>query len=253
MSKLYWVPSIERVDKIIKLITNNPEKYRLIDLSNELNINKSSMYSILETLESLNWVVKKIDGTYSLGIVLGMIGSQYFRQFNIVDLFNEEASIIIENLNETVQMSTLNLRDIVYIAKIENISPIKLATSPGSTLPAHSTAMGKVHLSKYSFNELVNLYDHINLSKQTPYTVESIEKLWEQIEGVKKNGFVWEMQESIEGFVCIAAPIKNNNNEILAAISITMLNDNFKNKKEKAEKLILQVSKNISKNLGYHL
>lgn len=253
MSKQYWITSIERVDKIIKLITNDPKKYRLIDISNELNVNKSSIYSILMTLESLNWIVKEKDGTYSLGIILGMLGSQYFSQFNIVDIFNEEVPIIIDEINETVQMSTLNLRDIVYIAKVENNSPIKLATSPGSTLPAHSTAMGKVHLSQYSFNEIEDLYKNIELIKQTPFTVDSIEKLWEQIETIKENGFVWEKQESIEGFVCIAAPIKNDENEILAAISITMLNDNFKKKKEKAEDLILKVSNNISKSLGYNL
>jgi IclR family KDG regulon transcriptional repressor len=194
LSNKYWIPSIERVDKILKLISNSPKKYRLIDISNELSINKSSVYSILKTLESLQWIVKEKDGTFSLGIVLGMFGSQYSNQFNIVDLFNEEVSIILEEINETVQMSTLNLKDIVYIAKKENNSPVKLATSPGSTLPAHATAMGKVHLSQYSLEELKDLYQNNILFKQTPYTVETIEELWKQLQSIKKDGFIWEKQ-----------------------------------------------------------
>lgn len=253
MDKKYWVPSIEKVDNIIKLIAKHPSKYRLIDISRELELNKSSAYSILFTLETLKWIAKEKDGTFSLGIMLGMIGSQYFEQFNIVDIFYDEAPIIVEEINETVQMSILDSSDIVYIGKIENNSHINLATSPGSILPAHATAMGKVHLSQYSFDEIREIYKKNELNKQTSSTVDSIEKLWNQIEDIQNQGYIWEMQESIEGFVCVAAPIKNSHNNIIAAISITMLHDKYKLKKDKAENLILRVANIISEKAGYRL
>jgi IclR family KDG regulon transcriptional repressor len=60
-------------------------------------------------------------------------------------------------------------------------------------------------------------------------------------------------KESIEGFVCVAAPITNNHEQIVAALSITMLNDNYLKKKEHAEKLILNVTRNISEKVGAHI
>ena len=251
MSKKYWVPAIERVDSILYLIAHQPNKYRLIDISNELEINKSSLFSSLNTLEQLGWVKKENDGTYSLGTRLGILGILYFSRFDLISTFSIEAIKTVEKLNETIQLSILDGTDILYLAKKEGTSQVRIASDPGMKFPAHSTAMGKILLSQYSFSELNEMYHTKSLTTKTAHTINNLSDLWHQISFIKEKGFVWERQEAVEGFTCVAAPIINHNNEIIAAVSSTMLIDKSKEEKEKAEKLIIDLAEKISLKAGF--
>lgn len=251
MKKKYWVPAIERADKILNLIAYRPNEYRLIDVSNELNINKSSLYSLLNTLETLGWVKKEKDDTYSLGMRLGVLSALYSSQFDLIGTFSEEAAATVENLDETVQLSILDGTDILYLAKKEGSSPVRVATDPGMKFPAHATAMGKVHLSKYNFEQIKDLYEGKSLETKTPYTIKTLEELWEQITLLNEYGYIKEYQEAVENFFCIAAPVKNHENEIIAAVSVTMLTTNWEKKQKQAEREIIDLAKRISLKAGF--
>lgn len=253
MKKKYWVPAIERADKIINIIAQKPNEYRLIDLSNELDINKSSLFSSLNTLETLGWVKKGNDDTYTLGMRMGILSALYFSQFDLISTFSIKSVDTVNKLGETVQLSIIEGTDIIYLSKKEGSSPVRLATDPGMRLSAHSTAMGKVHLSKYDFKQLEDLYSGVILEPRTSKTVTTLEELGKQIEEVNESGFIWEHEEAVEGFVCVAAPIKNHEDEIIAAVSVTMLASRYEEKREQAELEIIDLAKQVSLKAGYNL
>ena len=251
LEKKYWVPALERADKVLDLIAYRPNKYRLIDLSKELDMNKSSLFSMLNTLESLGWVKKDRDDTYSLGMRFGLFSTLYVSQFDFVDTFLIESEITVSNLGETVQLSVLDGTDILYVAKKEGSSPIRVVSGPGMRYPAHATAMGKVLLSKYNYHELEELYAGKKMEAKTPYTVQTLDELWQQIESLKENGYIREYQEAVEGFTCISVPIRNNKGDIIAAVSVTMLPVNWERKQKQVEKEILDLAHRISLKAGY--
>ncbi len=78
MEKKYWVPALEKANDVLQAIAQQPSGLKLIDLSKRLAIHKSSMFSLLNTMEALEWVVRESDGTYSLGSRLGYIGNAFF-------------------------------------------------------------------------------------------------------------------------------------------------------------------------------
>jgi IclR family KDG regulon transcriptional repressor len=83
MDNKYWVPALEKANVILHAIAEQPYHLRLIDLSKQLNINKSSMFSLLNTLEQLQWIRRDKADTFSLGpslvaIIKAMISFQPF-------------------------------------------------------------------------------------------------------------------------------------------------------------------------------
>lgn len=66
MEKKYWVPALDKATRILELIAENPHQLKLIDLSRRLDINKSSMFSLLHTMEELRWISKDKGDTYAL-------------------------------------------------------------------------------------------------------------------------------------------------------------------------------------------
>ena len=105
MEKKYWVPSLDKAHQILEMIAAEPYQFRLIDISKRLGIHKSSIFSLLRTMEELHWVVRDKGDTYGLGSFLGPLGSAYFRQFDLVSQFHQEASILKERLGETLQLA----------------------------------------------------------------------------------------------------------------------------------------------------
>lgn len=249
--KKYWVPAIERADSILKILANHPRQYRLIDLSNELNINKSSMFSLLNTLEDLHWVKKEKDGTYALGLAMGMFSASYFHQLDLVEIFHQIAPLYVERIGETAQLAILNDKHIFYLAKQESQSPIRIATDPGMTLPAHAPSLGKVLLSQFTYKQLIELYPDEPLEPLTPYTVKTRQALWEQLQYIKENGYVFEQREATKDFYCVAAPIWNYENHMIAAVCFTMLEGSWKEKKERAITEILNLANHLSEYTGH--
>ncbi|MFD1416708.1 IclR family transcriptional regulator [Oceanobacillus jeddahense] len=248
--KKYWVPALERANTIIEQIAKYPNQLRLIDLSNRLEINKSSMFSILHTLETLGWVTKQKSETYTLGSVLGFIGSTYLNQFNILEVFSNEARIAIERVDEHIQLGKLIGSDVFYIGREEGSSPVRLVTDPGTRYPAYASAIGKIQLSKFNYDELKTIFPEDEFKRKTEFTVRNVDELWEQIQQAKKDNYVIEEQEGAEGFYCVAAPVYDLSNEIVYGVSFTMTEHSWKKKRELATEEIIKLANKLSENGG---
>jgi IclR family KDG regulon transcriptional repressor len=251
MEKKYWVPAIERANAILQLIALESSQLRLIDLSKRLDINKSSMFSLMHTMEQLGWIMKEKGGTYSLGPSLASLSAAYFRQFNILQSFYQEAVSSVQAVQETIQLSILDGRDIIYLAKQEGSSSIRIATDPGMRLPAYATAMGKVQLSQFDYDQLQKLYPEHQLVPRTPYTVKDIDQLWGQLEQIRANGYAVDSQEAVQGFFCLAAPIYNYENRIIAAVSFTLFENTWAEKFETARQAVIDLARRLSLHAGF--
>lgn len=126
MKKKYWVPALERADIVITIIAKEPRKLKLMEISKRSNINKSSLFSILNTLEEIGWVYKENDQTYALGPKLGFLSTQYIQQFDLTRHFNKEAEKTAMLIGETIQLSILEGNEIIYIAKQEGSSVVRM-------------------------------------------------------------------------------------------------------------------------------
>ncbi|WAH37111.1 IclR family transcriptional regulator [Alicyclobacillus dauci] len=246
----YWVPAIERAHVVLSTIMSSPSRLPLIELSKQTGINKSSIFSLLATMESLGWVVKEENGTYALGPQLGMISASYFRQFDLVTTFKNEAKKVADLLGETIQLGRLNGQNVLYLAQQTSKSPMRLSSSPGEQLPAYATALGKALLSSHSYSELISVYPEEQLKPLTPRTIRTREHLWEQLEHIRDQGYAIDEQEAVEGFFCVAAPIKNHENRIIAAVSVTMLESSWSQKFSEAAKRIVELASRLSRYSG---
>lgn len=251
MEKKYWVPAIEKANIVLMIVSKEPRRLKLMELSEKSKINKSSLFSILNTLEELGWVYKEIDQTYSLGARLGFLSAQYIHQFDLTKVFDREAEKTIRKIEETIQLSILDGNEIVYIAKKEGFSRVRVASEPGMRFPAHATAMGKAMLSSFTKEELEINYKEEGLKKLTDYTVDNLDDLVKQLENLSKTGYVIEDQEAVKGFICIGAPVFDERKKVIAAVSITMDRDNWAQKNKICKEEILALSKSLSMN-GYY-
>lgn len=246
MEQKYSVPALDRADVVLSLLINEPYRWKLSDLSKQLNISKSTLYSLLVTMERLKWVNRDRNETYAIGSALGRYGSAFFRQFDLIEEFRRLADPVMRKLQESIQLAVLEGSDVLYLAKVEAATPVQMVSGPGVRFPAHATGLGKTLLSDMSEEQLRQLFPQETLPKITVHTIASREALIQEIKSGKQAGYTTDIQEGVMGFCCVAAPIKKPNGSVIAALSCSMPIHHWEGKKDLALQEVLQLANTLS-------
>ncbi|MFS0725145.1 IclR family transcriptional regulator [Paenibacillus sp. 1P07SE] len=246
MERKYWVPALERAHTVLQCIAEQPSRLRLIDLTAATAINKSTMFSLLQTMETLGWVNRERGDTYSLGPVFAHLGNAYFSGFSLVELFMQKSAAAVERVGETLQLARLEGGDIVYLAKKEAPAQVRLLSEPGMRLPAYATAMGKAMLACLEDSAIFRLYEQESFNRLTPHTVGDVRSLLDQLYGIRERGYATDMEEVALGFSCTAAAVRGRSGEAVAAISFTMATSRWEHKHREAVEEIRRLAAELS-------
>ncbi|MGI2292733.1 IclR family transcriptional regulator [Paenibacillus sp. GXUN7292] len=246
MEPKYNVPALERANAVLQLLAEEPLKWKLSELSRHLNISKSTLFSLLQSLERLNWIIRDRSDTYALGPAMGSFGNAYFRQYTIIEEFQRFARPVMQRLQECIQLAELDGNEVLYLSKVEAPAPVQMVSGPGVRLPAYATGLGKAILSTRSNDQIDQLLPAEPFRKYTDYTIDSAKSLFIDIEKVRQTGYATDIQEVVMGFGCIAAPIKKLNGEAAAAVSCSIPIHHWETKKEQAAKEMLQLASQLA-------
>lgn len=250
MNKLHQ-PTL-RVIRILNFISKNNfnEGVSFSNISEKLNIPKSTLSPILKTLNTSEYIyLDKDSRKYTIGMGIFTVGQSVLNNTSLFDYIKKTMDDIVFECNEICQLGILNSNDkskVLYIAKVEPLQSIKLMSSIGSSLPAHASALGKSLLYKTSKNKVQNIFNG-NFYKLTPNTITNFEDFCEDLEEVSKKGYSYESGESTEDIECIAVPIEKDS-RVIAAISLSIpIYRTNPAKKEKAIKVMLDKKEDIEK------
>jgi len=244
----YSVPALDRAHAVLSLLAENPYAWKLSDISKQLGISKSTLHSLLHTMERLQWINRDRNETYAVGSALGNFGSAYFRQFDVIDEFRRAAEPVMRKLQESVQLARLDGNEVLYLAKIEAPSPVQMVSGPGVRFPAHSTGLGKALMSDMDAGQVRDLLPHEQLPKRTVHTIDSREAFIQELAKVRRIGYALDIQEGVMGFCCVSAPIRRRG-EIIAAVSCSMPVHTWETKREETIQDMTKLAATLSTSL----
>ncbi|CQR57259.1 IclR family transcriptional regulator [Paenibacillus riograndensis] len=250
MDRKYWVPALERADLILTAISRKPGEYKMTDLCDATGINKSSMFSLLRTMEALNWVTKDEKEAYALGAGVAYLNKvfneSHKQNYNLVEHFLKASAESIKAVGETFQLSVLDRSEIIYLAKLEGPSLVKLESSPGMRFPAHATAMGKMMLALLPPDELDRRYPDRILTPVTSHTLTDWSEFTATLAEIRSSGYSVDQEEIIQGICCVAAPVLDASGNAVAAVSTSMLRHAYLDKQEAAIQEVILLGKKLS-------
>ena len=97
--------------------------------------------------------------------------------------------------------------EVVYICKFEPENPIITTATVGSRIPMHCTSLGKVILA-YSEPEILQpLLKRMDFVKRTERTITDPDRLMEELEQVREQGYALDAREMEEHAECVGAPV----------------------------------------------
>ncbi|KIL40345.1 hypothetical protein SD70_13950 [Gordoniibacillus kamchatkensis] len=217
----YTIQSIDKALDLIELLAERGS-LSLIELTELLNQPKSSTYRIVLTLENRGFISRSDeDGKYCLGYKQLIITRNLLERNNFRTAALPEMKRLSTLYGDTVNLGVLVDGQILYVEIIESTHALRMTDTVGSRAPFHATAMGKsiaAHLTDQVVRELVKQYGMPALTKNT---ITTYEKLTEELNKIRRNGYALDDQEIVEGARCIAAPVFGMFGNVYGAISVS--------------------------------
>lgn len=252
MSRNGRVQAIDRAIMILNCFSVDRRELKLSEISDMLDINKSTVHGIISTLRFHGLIDQDEESQkYRLGIYLMALGERVSNSLDIIGLSKPYINEICKEVEETVHLGTLDGMDVVYIDKIESNQSMRIITSIGTRKPAHCTGIGKVMLAHLNTDKIVEMFPD-ELERYTPNTIVDKLELIEELSRIKKRGYSYDNEENNIGLTCLAAPIFDYTGKAKYGISVsgpTIRMDSAK--VEEVKRMLLDVTREISLQLGY--
>lgn len=247
------VSSVLKVFAILDALSEQKD-IGITELSQRIMMSKSTTYRFLQTMKTLGFVSQEGElDKYGLTLKLFELGSRALEYIDLITLADKEMRFISSLTNETLHLGVLDNNEIVYLHKLDSTYNLRMYSRVGRRNPVYSTAIGKILLSNYS-NEIVSkMLSEINFIASTPNTHRNVDELLNELDLVRKHHYAEDKEEQELGLRCIAVPIYDRFEQIIASISISIPTIRFK--KEELHYLIELLHKaaaKISTQLGFH-
>ncbi len=191
-------------------------------ISKDLPFSRTTIHRILYSLEKLGYVEKAEIASHYL------LAARFFELTGVAVHFRHLQSVaksVMQNLvirhGETVNLGVLDRGQVAYIDVVQSPSSLRIAAFPGERNPIHSTALGKVLLAFLPEPQIGAILSEQPLVRKTPRTITRKGHLLEHLASVREQAVAFDLEENLDGVICVAAPIFDAAQRAIAAFSVS--------------------------------
>jgi IclR family pca regulon transcriptional regulator len=214
------VQSLERGLAVLQVFSRENPAPTLSEVARLAGTTRATARRILLTLERLGHV--RSDGRrFSLTPRVLALGWSYLSSLNLWEIAQPLMEDLVEQTGESCSAATLDLPDVVYVARVPTRRIMSITLGVGTRLPAHATSMGRVLLAALDTDELDAFLGTMPLESLTERTVVEPRELRAAIDEVRAQGWALVDQELELGLRSVAAPIQDGERRTVAALNVS--------------------------------
>ncbi|MFC4004014.1 IclR family transcriptional regulator [Prauserella oleivorans] len=212
--------TISRAFAVLRLFQQRRGDLGVGTIAKELGLNLSTTHRIVRALVSEGYLAQNEDNErYYLGTGALLLGQAAHRNFGL-DVVYPVLQQVSANTGESVNLGVLSGDAAVVVERIESPAPLRFTQPPGTRVPLHASAMGKVLLAFNPEAEQLALRGVKKLERFTPNTIVSPKDLRAELERIRVRGWSIDNEDSNLGVRCVGAPICDGSGIARAAIAI---------------------------------
>src|SRR6266446_1503689 len=214
---------LSSVANSIRLMTSfsgEEDELGITTLATRLRLAKSTVHRLATTLTGSGFLEQNSEtGKYRLGVALFELGALVRRRMDVANEARPKLRELLEKTGETVQLGIVDHFSVLYVYEMESRRAIRMAAAVGGRAPLHCTAVGKVLLA-YQPRDYVKEAIGRGLTAYTPKTITRREAVLAMLDEVRLRGHAIDDEESEGGLRAIAAPVRNHNGAVIAALGV---------------------------------
>lgn len=242
------VPAIQKCFSILALMAEEKRAFGFNEIVRELDLNKSTVFNILHTLNELNILEKGPDDLFRLGTTLFVLGKAAAGGAELIQTVHP----YLESINNEFKLSAffgiLSDRKVIIIDKADGAHRIKISSEIGMRIPISAGVAGKALLAQLPETQIDEILSEIIPKPYTSKTIIDKAAYKKEILEVKKTGIAYDREEYIEGLIAAAVPLKTYRKDLQATIWVVGLKQEFR--EEDAMKRIVKFLSNTKEELN---
>ncbi|MCL4115013.1 UNVERIFIED_CONTAM: hypothetical protein GTU68_036127 [Idotea baltica] len=206
---------------ILNAVANSSRPLSTSELVNELGLAKPTVHRIASQLTEENYLQRNpSDKRFVIGNKLKEFSTNILSNNTVGAPRRAILEGLADKIGETCNCTMLDGNHIVYFDRVECNWPIKINLHPGSRLPLHATASGKLFLAFMKKADRTRLLNASTLKANTEHTMTSIDDLELELKKIKKHKLAFDTEELIDGMIAIAVPVFDNKNRICFTVAV---------------------------------
>ncbi len=190
------------------------------ELAERMGVAKPTVYRILRTLQSRDFVTKEVGGpNYRFGSAFVALEAATRGSTDLVSLARPLMEQVAAEFGETVNLAVPSNGQVLYLAVIEGGHRLRTHIPAGTRDHVHSTALGKAILAAFPEEEARVVLSTVDRVSRTPATLVSVPALLRELALVRTRGFAIDNEENELGTICVAAAFSDPAGRATGAIS----------------------------------
>lgn len=239
--------------EVLELLANHFNGLTLQEMVTVLNYPKSSVYKIVTTLHELNYLGKELGSSrYYLSRKLLGLGLSAVSSYDIIEKSKENMKQLRDQIGESVMIGTLLDKEAILLDQFQGNIDFVFILKQGMRFSLYSTAPGKVLLAFLPKREQEVKLEMIELDPINEYTITDKSSLKKELDKIIKDGYAADINETVKGVHCVAAPIFDENKRVIACVWTSGPAGRLPEEDiPKLAQKIISCCKEISNNIGY--
>jgi IclR family KDG regulon transcriptional repressor len=215
--------SVASAARLLKEFAGDRQEMGVTEAARRLGLGKSTAHRLLNTLTEERLLERDPrTGAYRLGLAMYVLG----RSVSTYSVLHEVCVPVMDQLRAatkaTVQVSVLDGREVVYVERRETAATLRMFGRVGHRFEANCTGSGKVLLAFLPDDQQEALLDGWELRTRTSTSVGDPDVLRAQLAVIRERGWAENINETEAGVSSVAAPIRDADGTVVAAISVVV-------------------------------
>ena len=250
---IYRVQVLDRALDILDCFDFQNRELGLSQIAKKTGLNMTTTKRLISNLTDRGYLIQDPQSKhYQLGMRLFELGGIVFSSFSLTKAAADGMTRLQDETGLTILLGT-NIDDqLVYIDKRKGRGMIRISSDIGWRRPLHYGMLGMMLLAHTPPEKLKHILETTPLEAHTPHSITDPDAFSLRLEEIRKNGYVVEIEEAVEGIIGIAAPIQDYSRRVVAALGAALpMSQGNKKEIQNIVNALEKTSRDISANIGY--
>ncbi|WP_114577099.1 IclR family transcriptional regulator [Saliphagus sp. LR7] len=212
------VRTVDRTLEIVEIV-QELDGAGVSEIAERVDIGKSAVHNHLNTLANREYLTKEGD-EYHIGLSFLSLGVYARNRNGIYDAARHEVDKLAEETGELVNLLVEKNGMGIYLYQAKGENAVELDTYEGKRVLLHCTGLGKAILGFRPREEVEAIVDEYGLPAMTENTITDREEFLEELDEVRDRKYATDREERLTGLCCVAAPITDDQDRSIGAISV---------------------------------
>jgi DNA-binding IclR family transcriptional regulator len=232
---------LDIVDAVASGVTTLPA------ISEKTGINSSTAHRLASALVQMRYLKFEARKGYSLGTKLIELGFQAHRQLDLPSRARGFLEKLAADTSDTVHLAILDNDEVIYLDKLAGQRAVEISSRVGGRKAVCSTGVGKALMLDKSEQEWRDQYAHDAARGNCKVSEEEWLAL---MRSYVAKGYTLDLGEDASLIRCVAAPVRDASERIVAAISVSSALDYMDDQRMKS---LVPVVRGVAEQIGRQL